>query len=727
MDKVNFLGYTFSDVDKTLYRGAQAWTYFSPVGEELRAAYYKIPIVYTPRIYQQAADDFARVGETYYGAPVYVYDNKAQTRFFYLTAITGGTKLQGGRYLFYLEGTDLAGLCAAYEHEGNIYTSSNFGTILSSILKSENYTPDGDGHIYIEMPGHGYVAPCVIVDSSLYSSKVTGWLPYTDKAIDNLRTLLQVMGAIITTTTAKRNVVPGQEPDLVPYITLAKDQAVRTISPYKTYAGDEYGPARRVKSVSVIEHSYLALNSVEEETLYEEAGTANRKKILFDAPYHSLTASGLTINVSRANYAIVSGGPGTLTGKPYVDATRVLTEDVGTAPGDDILADNTLADSLRSQGLLDRLVNYYEHAQDLKSDFTAEDAIVAGSPVIVNDPLNNNTFSYIEEQAATFSGINKLANRLAAGWQPISGNVFTQRVMMTESGVLTVPDGATMMRLILIQGGKGGWGGYPGGAGSNEQPFIGGDGGAAGEGGEAGKVNIIDISGASLAASYTVTVGQAGSPGAADHGAGTAGTHSTATDGVTTWSSNSGAVPAYGYQDPMTGEVYATQGPNGVYAGKPGAGSNHAAESLTDTLTGLTGTTTWKAGATNTDRHGGGGGGGAAYGADGHDADYNDGGDGGSAALDGFNGYTAPIGSYGSGGIGGNGGGGGGGIRDLTYGFAGGGGHGSPGGPPGAGLVEALFAFGGSPSPVPEPNWLLTADYQPLYDYDYERLAAQEE
>ena len=725
MDAISLLNYRFSDGDGTLYRGAKASTYFSPTGEELRAAYYKIPIIYTPRVYQEPAEDFQKIGSNYYGAPVYLYSGGSLTRFFHLTAITGGQQLPGGRYLFNVEGTDLPGLCAQYEHAGGIYSGAYFGTILSSILKSTDWYSDGHGKIYVVLPGSGYIMPCVVVDESLYWSRRTGWLPYTHKAIDNLRTLLQSAGAIITTTTTEPNVAPGVMRDPALYITASPESDLPVISPYKTYIEDEYVSSGKVSSVSVVEHTYLALSDVESDVLYEENGTASRKKIIFNEPYHSLAATGLTINERGANYAIVSGGPGNLTGKPYVDATRLLTEVLSTSAGDSVVVDNTLADSLQSQGLLDRVVNYYQNAEDLKSDFTAGDLIEAGKPVTVNDPLNNDVTGYIREQDAVFSGITKLSNRIAVGWNPISGSIFTKRVVMTESGTINVPAGATRMRLILIQGGAGGFGGYNGSAGSNTQVYVAGDGGSPGEGGGPGMVNEVNVAGSDLAASYTVTVGAPGSPGASGHGAGTNGTHSTATDGTTSWSSSEGAAPEYGYVDPMTGDIYAVTGPQGVYSGKPGVGGNHAAESLSDEETGITGTTTWNAGATYSGTSAAGGGG-AAYGNNGGNATVNEAGDGANAVLDGFNGYTAPIPRYGCGGIGGNGGGGGGGIRNLEYGWAGNGGLGSPGGPGGAGVVIALFAFGSTP-PTPVDTGLLDAHGEPLYDFYFERLKAREE
>ena len=727
MNKVRLLTFTFSDTDGTLYQGAQGVTYFSPIGNELRAAQYKVPIVYTPRIYQETAENFSKIAQNYYGAPVYLYEGGKQTRFFYLTAVTGGGKLPGGRYLFNLEGTDLAGLYVSRAHQGGIYANTNAGDIIYSILGASNIQP-GTGKIYYEFSGGGYVVPDVAIDSSLYSKKISGWLPYTNDARNNLRIILQRLNAVLTTMTAPESLT-GQE-GLIPYIAADQTQAVQTISPYKTHAGDSYEQAEKIAKVNVLEHGYLALNTTPAETLYKEAGTADRKLVVFDKPYHSLDGGGLTINQQKANFAIVSG-TGTLTGKPYIDTVRQLTETISTL-GSELTIDNTLIDSLNSEAMLERAAHYYQTAQALRTDFAAEDELGAGSPVIVEDPLGEQVAGYIEEQTATFSGINKLVNKLAAGWYPVSGSVFTEMRLFSAGGTLTVPEGVKLLRLILIQGGTGGWGGYKGGnathstlGGPDDTP---GDGGDPGEGGSAGKVNIVDIQEADLAASYTITVGAAGTAGAADHGAGTAGGHSTATDGVDTYTSADGDVPANGISNPMTGDALAINGQTGVYKGGGGIGpGTDDPITITDTETGVTGNTTWRSGTSRSVSGGAHGGGGPAYGSDGQNAGTTYTGDGADAALDGFNGYTAqPSGGYGSGGIGGNGGGGGAASTDTNV-SGGSGGHGSPGGPAAGGAVIALMSYGSNPLPTPTPNWLFGADYEQLFDFYYEPLKAEEE
>lgn len=720
MNKVKYLRYEFSDKTGTLVEGVAAYRTFSPLGEELQAEQYKIPVIFTPRLYSVEPEYFRSQIDRLY--KVYLYDDDALVGFFFLTAITGGKKLQGGRYLFYLEGTDLAGFLIGRTHRGGIYAGARFGSVLRDIMGGGAAVPSADGSIYY-LVNMTFSAPGIYVDAALYDSLVTGWLPYVEDARQNLRLLLQLAGARLSWMAGPDRGFGGA---VLPYITANFNGSPIEISAYKTYAGDEYAEDEAVSECVVVEHDFRAVAG-DTETLYETNGSVSGYLVAFKGPYHSLSATGgLTIDSSGANYAIISGS-GTLTGVPYVDYSRRVSANIpGSASGVIKTIDNTLVDSLHSGDLLLRMQNYYTTAQTIKSAMVINDAVAPGSVLRVEDPSGEEVVAYMTKQTAEFSGITKSTGELVAGWSPITGNVFTKVTVMDADGTFTPDAGCTLMRLILIQGGKGGWGGYDG-EDATQSSFgsaydQAGDGGAVGEGGAPGKVLTVDLESADIAASYSVTVGQAGQAGAASHGEGTDGGHSTVTDGETTWTSSDGTAIDGGLFEPLSGKIYASRGPGGVYAGKPGSGSNYGRQTITDYDTGVTGNTTWSSGNSSSIA----GGGGPAYGSNGNNASRFNGADGADAVLDGFNGYTAPIGTYGSGGIGGNGAGGGGGTTDVQA-SGGSGGRGSVGGSGAQGAVLFLQAFGTTPAPVPTPNWLFDADGEPLYDYYYERLAAQED
>lgn len=707
--------YSFSDADGTLLEGATASMFFSPLGDELRAHECKIPVIYRPRDYSITPEDFmanARKGER-----IEILQDGGIEQLFFLTSISGGKKIAPGEYRFELIGTDYFGLLANTPSYGGIYPvggGGTYGAMLRDAIGSAVIPPLTDPGLHLRVIICRGDIPMVAVDESIYNQAASGYLPATNDVRENLRYIMQAAGAYSSIVTLG-GLFSGAT---VPYITTRYKGEAVAIPDEDVYAGDDYVPGEVMTEVAVNEYSYLQAGGTV-KTLFETTGSTNEVAI-FDEPCYNLTATGLTISKSGANYAIVSGA-GKLEGTPYTITTRQLTQSTGLSGSTATRTlDNPLVGSLNSAAMLQRMVNYYSSAKVIKNAIKAPGGMRPGDLLRMSDPAGEVKQGYAQAVDLTFSGIDKADEELVVDWQPISGDVFTQRQIFDASGTLTVPDGATLMRLILIQGGKGGWGGYRGenahSSGFGQPPTVDGEGGSPGEGGDPGKVTVVDVEQADLAASYTITVGTAGTPGGINHGEGTEGTHSSAVGGGNTYSSSTGAVPDYGVADPMTGVRYAVRGPVGVYAGRPGGGP-----SLTDTPTGVTGNTTWYAGnATSA-----GNGGGAAYGANGGNAGRasGSGGDGADAVLDGINGYTAPVGTYGSGGIGGNGGGGGGGHVNN----AGAGGSGSAGGPAAGGAVIALFAFGDTPAPVPTPNWLFDADGEPLYDYYYERLAAQEE
>lgn len=734
MNRVVYEGYTFSDATGTLYQGASSATYFSPLGDDLRAAEYKIPVIFTPRLYDVEAKDFkagAAIGQL-----VALYQDDAWITAFYLTAISGGQKLPGGRYLFTLEGTDFAGLLVGRTHRGGIYSASDnkvVGDVLRELMGASFMTlRDPNNKVCLIIGAQSRLYASLYVSYGVYDTPLRGWLPYTDDARLTLRYLMQLTGARLSWWTGHALFANATLPIITDNFSAVPD----VISPYDTYAGGGYVDEATASDIIVNEHAYLALDNPT-ETLYETGDAVTAHLVRFDRPMHSLVWSGTSIDSRGANFAVVTG-TGTLTGKPYTVTTRIVSKALNTQ-GEARVMDNPLVNALNSTAMLERMENYYTTRQTLETDFVASDNISAGSYVQIEDPLGELRRAYIAEQVTTYSGINKAVTQLAAGWYPITGSLYTQRKILTEDGTLEVPDGATLMRLIAIQGGRGGWGGYQGGAGEAgrwsglgpDATFIpgttAGEGGNPGEGGDPGLVLQIEVPQADLESSYAVSIGQGGAAGGINHGQGTEGTHSTVTGTNHSYTSADGAMPATGVQDAFTGETYASHGKTGVYAGVHGIDDARPSyATLTDAATGVTGNTTWRSGnVPDSARPNRTGGGGPAYGSDGAASSRRTPGKGADAVLDGFNGYTAPEpDGYGTGGIGGNGGGGGGQGGQTTVSAAGG--NGSPGGPGAPGAVIAYFAFGGAPEPAPEPDWLLDDNNEPLYDFDFERLAAQE-
>ena len=575
---------------------------------------------------------------------------EASKQTYYLQSVT-----RTGSLSYKLVAWSAVGLLTTMPHPGGIYTGQTVREVVRDICG----------------------AVPVIVESAYADVKLYGWLPYCQppgsSARDNLVQVLFAIGAYLGT-------------DLNGVLRVEKlwDGVASTVSGDRMYLGGSVKTAAKVSAVSVAEHQYAP--GSEDAKLYE--GTAEQGALVtFSEPMHSLTATGFTILESGANYAKLSAGTGTLTGKKYIHNTRLVTETVTAGAAENVksVTDATLVSLVNSRAVAKRLAAYYACRE------TISNAIVAGAErpghvVSIYHPYDRRMVTAcIESLDSTMSGTVKSNLQGVVGFvppQPDTSQYYDKRVVLTGSGAWTVPDGVTAARYVLIGSGGGGSRGQDGAAGTRKAiTFSGtgswsagpGEGGAGGAGGAAGLCGKVLQGETELTpgAQIAYSAGPGGTAGQAPGEAGQAGTDTT----FGTLTSADGTRPESGYVDTVTGDTLCLPGAEGVAGGDGGNGAS-------GTGTGSSGgdTASWTGGAgaegeggplKNPDgtsqgsySFGGGGGGGAAYGAAGGAA-------AGSYPYDCGSGATAnphpanPVGSYGSGGAGGNGGGGGGGSGQI--------------------------------------------------------------
>lgn len=575
---------------------------------------------------------------------------EASKQTYYLQSVT-----RTGSLSYKLVAWSVVGLLTTMPHPGGIYTGQTVREVVRDICG----------------------AVPVIVESVYADVKLYGWLPYCQpprrSARDNLVQVLFAIGAYLGT-------------DLNGVLRVEKlwDGIASTVSGDRMYLGGSVKTAAKVSAVSVAEHQYTP--GSEDAKLYK--GTAEQGALVtFSEPMHSLTATGFTILESGANYAKLSAGTGTLTGKKYIHNTRLVTETVTAGAAENIksVTDATLVSLVNSRAVAKRLAAYYACRE------TISNAIVAGAErpghvVSIYHPYDRRMVTAcIESLDSTMSGTVKSNLDGVVGFvppQPDTSQYYDKRVVLTGSGTWMVPDGVTAARYVLIGSGGGGSRGQDGAAGTRKAitfsgtgswsagPGEGGAGGAGGAAGLCGKVLQGEMEltpGAQIA--YSASPG--GTAGQQLGQVGQAGTDTT----FGTLTSADGTRPESGYVDTVTGDTLCLPGAEGVAGGDGGNGAS-------GTGTGSSGgdASSWTGGAgaegeggplKNPDgtpqgsySFGGGGGGGAAYGAAGGAA-------AGSYPYDCGSGATAnphpanPAGSYGSGGAGGNGGGGGGGSGQI--------------------------------------------------------------
>lgn len=491
------------------------------------------------------------------------FDKNEKVEFFRSGSRVGTYHLQSvtrvGPKLYTLSALSAVGLLIVRPHRGSIYTGQTVAEVVAEIC--------GDIPILIE---------------TVYRNiKLYGWLPIAS-ARDNLRQVLFAIGAWLHTDengTLRVQKLWDGTASVIDFNSVdSRNIHVKYLDP--------------VSAVAVTEHQYIA--GTEDVTLFE--GTAQQGDVIeFDEPAHTLAAEGFTVLESGVNYAVLSAGTGKLTGKSYVHNRRVVTRTVteGAAEHVEEIADATLVSLVNSSAVAQRMAAYYACREQLTVDVNPA-AEHAGHVVSLwNEWDKQQTLACIASRETKISGLLKSRTSALVGFlppQPESSEYFDERVILTGSGVWTVPEGVTSYTRVLIGGGRGGSSGHRGESPAVRTPkswtekfdalrryvgldngvsLEGGKGGEPGEAGDGGKVLVETVTDAVPGAKVSYACGKGGYGGAFSQGndAGAPGT-ATTMGGAT---SDTGSSSEAGYTDAITGEVFAAKGKSGI-AGSPGNG-----------------------------------------------------------------------------------------------------------------------------------------------------------
>lgn len=494
-------------------------------------------------------------------------DSDASMQTYYLRSIerTGATAYK-------IVAWSAVGLLASIPHKGGIYTGQTVSEVISDICG----------------------AVPVVVKSVFANVKLYGWLPYCQpktngqgkSARDNLAQVLFAIGAYLTT-------------DLngVLHIDSLWDGTASVIQSSRMYlSGGKVGYSDPISAVTVTEHQYVAGTEVKE--LF--SGTAQNGDIItFSEPMHSLSATGFTILESGANYAKISAGAGALTGKAYIHNTRLITQPVTAGAVENVksVTDATLVSLVNSYAVAKRLADYYRCRETITNDIVSGHE-KPGHVVSVYHPYDKKMVSAcIQSLDTTMSATLKSSMEALVGFtpaQPESAEYFDERVVLTGSGEWQVPENVTAITAVLIggaQGGHCGHGGNPAEAKTEnytetilgsliqhntDKWALGGKGGKGGDPGSGGKIlqATLDVNPAQKF-SFACGVGGLGAAFDTNNWANTPNTPGA--DGTKTTfgslDSSTGSTSEIGYTDPVTGEVFAAKGEQGI-AGGDGAGMN---------------------------------------------------------------------------------------------------------------------------------------------------------
>lgn len=472
-----------------------------------------------------------------------------------------------GPVTYQLTGRSPMGALTGMVHTGGIYTGQTVEEVVKEIC----------GNILS------------LIKSVYAGVKLYGWLPYADgkerSARDNLAQVLFAIGAYLRTDL---NGVLRIEP--------LWDGTASLIDVDRSYTGGTVKYDSPISAVTVTEHQYVAGTEVKE--LF--SGTAQNGDIItFSEPMHSLSATGFTILESGANYAKISAGTGALTGKAYIHNTRLITQPVTAGAVENIksVTDATLVSLVNSYAVAKRLADYYRCRETITNDIVSGHE-KPGHVVSVYHPYDKKMVSAcIQSLDTTMSATLKSSMEALVGFTPAhpeAAEYFDERVVLTGSGVWQVPENVTAITAVLIggaQGGHCGHGGNPAEAKTEsytetilgsllqrntDKWALGGKGGKGGDPGSGGKIlqATLDVTPAQKF-SFACGVGGLGAAFDANNWANTPNTPGAEGTKTTFGSldSSSGSTSEIGYTDPVTGEVFAQKGEQGI-AGGDGAGMN---------------------------------------------------------------------------------------------------------------------------------------------------------
>ena len=271
--------------------------------------------------------------------------------------------------------------------------------------------------------------------------------------------------------------------------------------------------------------------------------------------------------------------------------TQTVTENA--AENVKSVTDATLVSLVNSSAVAKRLADYYKCRETITNGIVSGQE-KPGHVVSVYHPYDKKMVSAcIVSLDTTMSGTLKSEMAALVGFlppQPGTTEYYDERVILTGSGVWTVPEGVTSYTRVLIGGGRGGSSGHRGESPAVRTPkswteesdalrryvglnngvsLEGGKGGEPGEAGDGGKVLVETVTDAVPGAKVSYACGKGGYGGAFSQGndAGAPGT-ATTMGGAT---SDTGSSSEAGYTDAITGEVFAAKGKSGI-AGSPGNG-----------------------------------------------------------------------------------------------------------------------------------------------------------
>ena len=549
MTKIEYNGMTFYDEDDQIISG-EIYDAVSLISDVIEVGTFKAEVRVSDDTEGQKLRAFKRNDQ------LLCFQNNRQLGVWYVENVERTSK-----YTYEISANNAVALLDGSKHYGGIYTGQTAGELIADICTIPHY-----------------------VKPSMASQKLYGWLPVASRR-SNLAQVLFAIGAYAWV-------------DEVGLLRIGHlwDGVSNYIGEDSIKSGDKVKYASKITEVSVLEHTYA--QGEEEVTLFD--GTAASGDIItFNEPAHSLTASGVTILESGANYIKISAGTGTVTGKKYIHTTRDVRLHVSDSDVDNAkeVKTATLVSLTNSMAVAQRLAAYYKCCETVQHDSIFHNQ-APGAVISFDHPFDGDVVGCIKSSGIEI-GAQKIVSeeKIISGFlppQPSNLEYYDARVVLTGEGDWDPPEGVENVRYVMFSGAQGGKAGLAGGTSSGSKrhsysqtswftgkvtsqglvTLWGGPGGKGGLGGPGGKGSKI------LQGTLAVKHGQPihFNCGIGGHGAeyNVEAAVEGEEGGATTFgalTTDDGSYPSEtGWLDVVTGDIFASSGLNGLPGGD-GAGA----------------------------------------------------------------------------------------------------------------------------------------------------------
>lgn len=508
-----------------------------------------------------------------YASGLWYYNGRSYVGKFYVVDAQ-----RTGKTIYTIKAQSAIGVLDAMTYYGRLFVNKPISDVVHDIILTDGLEPT-------ETPFLLNLYESVRIDPDLTGITITGWIPVCTKR-NALHQVLFAHGL---------NILKSDDDAFL--IARIPNEKNVDIDPNNEYQGGSVDLVENVKEVEITEHSFVRAPNADPQVLFDNTESFSIpemvSRVVFDsAPVtvDTLTTTGsLEILKANENCAIVRGF-GTLSGIPCSHGTNVLTrKNEAVVDGKSVsVNDATLVNSVNSSAVLDRIYLYYSSKRAMRIPIVLNGE-KCGKKYLFHTPFGDTRESFISEMTISSSAIAKADCTVVTGYEPnnLQKAGFSHMVCLTDSGVFTVPDEVLnsenpLLQVIIIgggQGGSGGQGGEPGRQGFVRSISQLAKPGKNGKNGSPGRILRVLIDKNSLKEYYSYSCGSGGEgsnmrPYGTETDPGAFGTESFFGD----YSSNLGAVPSYGFLDPLSGNVYGGPSPDYSNIIKSGRGGGAVQE-----------------------------------------------------------------------------------------------------------------------------------------------------